>query len=198
MKKTWMFILVSLLLIVGTACSQDEITNEYEEDIEQEQQIEDEKDDPVEETNEDAATNDKTDLNEKQETEKENSDKNKENVQTDDESKKEVVETLKEIDLIGLNIDEVKQLLGGPTVEAKDAVLHVYRYDFPINNYVFDNQLNAVDVEGLYSGNMELQIMVFFENAEVASYSIYHLKEDEIMHYRETPAGADEYSASRD
>ena len=109
-----------------------------------------------------------------------------------------IVDQLKEKALIGEHLEEVQRLLGEPTVEDKNTVLHAWRYDFPLGDYTFDNHLNAVDVEGIYNGDMEAQLMVFFEKEVVSSYSIYYIKADDIMQYWVTINGAEEFVASAD
>lgn len=214
MKKTLQLLLLSVLLAFGSACSQEETINEGEDEINQDEQMEEETEvDQEEQMKEETEVNQEKQTkeeNKKSESEKgENSITNEQeqgddpstvekNEPTEKDERKNLADSLKEKEIVGKQLNDVKQLLGEPTVEAKDSILHVWRYDFPINDYVFDNKLNAVDVEGLYNEQMEAQLMVFYENNIATSYSIYFLKEDEIMHYRETAQGSEEYSASQD
>ncbi|OIJ12284.1 hypothetical protein BKP35_10790 [Anaerobacillus arseniciselenatis] len=208
MKKLLLLLLLSLVLAFSSACTQTD-TNEPENDADQKEQMNEEigekekTQDESEENNiskeepvtEDTEKSDEKETNEEQQTgdvtegEKE---------EPTEEQYRSNVDTLKEKEIVGKELNDVELLLGRPTVEAKDAILHVWRYDYPSEGYFFDNQLNAVDVEGLYNEQMEAQLMVFFENDIATSYSIYYLKEDEIMHYLETEHGSEEYSASRD
>ncbi len=208
LKKIWLLLLLSLLLAFGSACTQTD-TNEPENNVDQEEQVNEESDEndttqeeneennigKEEPVNEDTDQSDEKEKNEEKQTEDVTEEEKEEPTE---EQYRSNVDTLKEKDIVGKELNDVELLLGEPTVEAKDAILHVWRYDYPSEGYFFDNQLNAVDVEGLYNEQMEAQLMVFFENDIATSYSIYYLKEDEIMHYRETEQGSEEYSASRD
>lgn len=108
------------------------------------------------------------------------------------------IDKLKNTDLLGNNSDQVKNQLGEPKVDHKDSVMHAWRYDFATSNYDYDNELISVDVSGLTNGLMEAQLFVYFEENVVTSYSIYYLKDEEIMQYRVTKDGAEEFSASAD
>ncbi|UTW70160.1 hypothetical protein KHA80_05870 [Anaerobacillus sp. HL2] len=76
--------------------------------------------------------------------------------------------------------------------------MHTWQYVFPVEGYSYSSDVIAVDVEGLESGKMNAQLMIYFENDIVTSYSIYYFNGEEVMQYRETEHGFDEYSASAD
>lgn len=109
-----------------------------------------------------------------------------------------LINHLKKLDLIGKDLDEVKNELGAAKVDHKDAVMHAWRYDFSSANYTYENELISVDVEGLLNGNMEAQLFIYFEDEAVSLYSIYYLVEEDIMQYMVTPNGAEEFNASAD
>lgn len=172
--------IVGLLLVIGMGCTVDDEAKQPEQDI---QQPEDQ------------------DTEQPQEHEKKvEQDKNDEvpEEQAPEVDEVNVVDQLKEKELIGKRIEEVQNLLGEPTIEDKNAVLHAWRYDFPSEGYTFDNKLNAVDVDGIFNGDMEAQLIVLFENEVVSSYSIYYLSTDDIMQYWVTEHGTEEFVASAD
>lgn len=184
MKKWLALILIVFLMVVGTACSPEEPTQEPETPAvdEDENKVDDET--PGVETEEPSVDDGQTD-------EPETPGK----TPNEDEN---LVDSLKEEEIVGKDITAVKEFFGEPNLDFKDSIMHAWQYDFPVEGYSYSSDVIAVDVEGLESGEMSAQLMIYFEKDIVTSYSIYYFNGEEIMQYRETEHGSDEYSASAD
>ena len=175
MRKLGLAMMMGLVLWVGVACSTDkEVDTPTNEPVEEEtstdtEEIVDEEKEPVKE--EDPAPQ---------------------------EEEQNIIDTLKEKDMVGKNLNEVREMLGEPIVDHKDSVMHAWRYDFTKDGYKFNDELISVDVSGITEGQMEAQLFIYFEQDTVVSHSAYYLKDGEVMQYFVNETGAEEFSASAD
>ncbi|OIJ13944.1 hypothetical protein BKP37_09315 [Anaerobacillus alkalilacustris] len=199
MKNLLFFILFSSLLVLGTACSPDEGTQipESEDSIEEKnEQEEAEKEEIDNEVSIEEETSKEEVETEQKESKQEDSNLNQE--ESASEVDQDIVTLLKGKAIVGKEINDVKQLLGEPNVNHKDTIMHAWRYDYTEDGYKYSNELISVDVAGLTERSMNAQVFVYFENNKVSSVSIYYFTDEDIMHYRETKEGFEEYSASAD
>ncbi|MBE4909684.1 hypothetical protein IMZ08_16700 [Bacillus luteolus] len=119
----------------------------------------------------------------------------------DNEEKPEesLVDSIKGENLLGLNQEEIKNLYGEPAVSVNANQYLVWRYDFANENYVYEEGVISVDVSGLQSGQMKAQLTVEFGDDDIVDvFSIYYVKNGQILHYRVTKEGIIEESASAD
>lgn len=111
----------------------------------------------------------------------------------------DLVASLKKEQIIGKNNDEVADLYGKPQAVADANQYLMWRYDFAEEGYRYGEKVISVDVQGLTSKKMRAQLFVEYGDDKIAdAYSVYFLKADEVMQYRVTKDGADEYPASAD
>lgn len=130
----------------------------------------------------------------------ENKEDTKDTEEIEEEKPKEnPVDSIKGENLLGLSQDEIKNLYGEPAVAVNANQFLIWRYDFTNENYVYEEDVISVDVSGLQSGKMEAQLTVEFGNDDIAdAFSIYYVKNEQVLHYRVTKEGIIEESASAD
>ena len=106
---------------------------------------------------------------------------------------------LKGENLVGLSTDEVKSLYGEPAAQVDDMDYLIYRYDFGTEGYAYGEKVISIDAAGFAEGRMLAQLTVEFGDDETADvYSVYYLKDGELMQYRVAKDGAEEYPAAAD
>ncbi|QOR66825.1 hypothetical protein IM538_01085 [Cytobacillus suaedae] len=130
----------------------------------------------------------------------ENEEDTKDNKENEIEKPKEsLVDSIKGENLLGLSQDELKNLYGEPAVSVNANQFLIWRYDFTNENYVYEESVISVDVLGLQNGKMEAQLTVEFGDDDIAdAFSIYYVKDGQILHYRVTKEGIIEESANAD
>ncbi|WP_309122132.1 hypothetical protein [Paenibacillus sp.] len=111
----------------------------------------------------------------------------------------DVPERLKAEDLIGRSTDDVKALYGEPAAQVDDMNYLIWRYDFGTEGYAYDEKVISIDAQGFAEENMLAQLVVEFGDDPTAdAYSVYSMKDGELMQYRVTKDGAEEYPAAAD
>jgi len=100
---------------------------------------------------------------------------------------------------IGLSTDDVKALYGEPQAVADDSNYLIWRYDFAAEGYTYGEKVVSLDTQGFAEGDMLAQLTVEFGDDTTAdAYSVYDMKDGELMQYRVTKNGAAEYPAAAD
>ncbi|HZG77168.1 MAG TPA: hypothetical protein VEZ72_15050 [Paenibacillus sp.] len=111
----------------------------------------------------------------------------------------DVGERLKGENLVGKTADDVKALYGEPQAQVDDMDYSIWRYDFGVEGYAYGEEVISIDASGFAAGRMLAQLTVEFGDDETAdAYSVYSMKDGELMQYRVTKDGAEEYPAAAD
>lgn len=107
-------------------------------------------------------------------------------------------DSLKEQPILGKPAAEIQAMFGEPSAVEKLPGFTAWRYDFAEEGYRFDSEVNAVDIEGLTSGQMRAQLMVMLDGDVAKEFYVHHVVEDQIMTYWKTEENAMEYPAGAD
>lgn len=84
----------------------------------------------------------------------------------------------------GMSKQEVLNILGTKYVEVEQSmdsgpVFTLNRYDFPVEEgYVFESPMDFLDIEGVRSGKMRMQVMVQYDGELLKGYSIIFKEEN--------------------
>ncbi|WP_010196917.1 hypothetical protein [Bacillus sp. m3-13] len=84
----------------------------------------------------------------------------------------------------GMSKVEIRNILGTNYVEVEQSmdsgpVFTLNRYDFPVKeDYVFESPMDDLDLEGVRSGKMRMQVMVKYDGELLKGYSIIFKKEN--------------------
>ncbi len=147
-------------------------------------------------------SNPSNEMEKKDSSQTENEENKKDTQETNDNEEKpeeSLVDSIKGENLLGLSQEEIKNLYGEPAVSVNANQYLIWRYDFASENYAYEESVISVDVSGLQSGQMEAQLTVEFGDDDIADvFSIYYVKDGQILHYRVTKEGITEESASAD
>lgn len=197
MKKILLILCSIFTFVTIAACSSPEETNGEEEllvEIEIEQVLQEEELDKEHEHEETA----KSSVPEKLETGKENKQNEKNEGLVETETKYFSYEDIKKKELIGLSTFAVKELFGEANVVSKDSIVHGWRFDFSKEGYQYNENQLAIDIQGLTTGEMHAQLMVFFEEDIVTNYYILYFNGEEVMQYWVKKDGTEEFPAHAD
>ncbi|WP_052476102.1 hypothetical protein [Cohnella kolymensis] len=108
-------------------------------------------------------------------------------------------DSLKREQIIGLSSDEVSAKYGEPEAVTDANHFLIMRYDFPAEGYQYPEKVISIDVKGLTDSKMLAQLVVDYgEDKTADSYSIFYMTGSEVMQYRVTKDGAEEYPAGAD
>ncbi|KPB05619.1 hypothetical protein [Bacillus sp. CHD6a] len=84
----------------------------------------------------------------------------------------------------GMSKQEVRNILGTNYVKVEQSmdsgpIFTLNRYDFPVEEgYVFESQMDFLDIEGVRSGRMRMQVIVQYDGELVEGYSIIFNEEN--------------------